>query len=442
MTRGCTLSSLKIYFVKLQSPGFYPGRRFFYKVLVTVLLLGLVAPPLTFGFPSFEIFPKSKEDSDPRKFRLGRVQLHPGFAFESKYDDNIFLRADSKDKDENFIFTNKPSLGVELERTPGEIFGFNFDYQGEDEHFVHLSDTQNAFNHYVTGNLNFGGAGGQSDITVSGSYDKSRNSRTFDFQTNIGNRVNIETYTGLFDFIYLPTKAVRLQLGSNFNEWRFEEPNQTFDSVLYNFNGSIFWQKSPLVAYGVLYEHSRKDYRLPSTRLDDSHTDQVLLGGGWKASAWISGELFVGLNSKRFDNFSNEDSQNLVYLIDLKYQPVERTRLTLRGSREIRDSTFSDIQFFIYNGLRLDLAQRLGRKFQAEIMGRYENFDYHRPIVIQPGVAKIRVDNRVEVSLALIYEIQDWLEAKAKYSYVENISNFDASDFTNNVGLLEISARY
>jgi len=181
---------------------------------------------------------------------------------------------------------------------------------------------------------------------------------------------------------------------------------------------------------------------LPSTRLDDSHTDQVLLGGGWKASAWISGELFVGLNSKRFDNFSNKDSQNLVYLIDLKYQPVERTRLTLRGSREIRDSTFSDIQFFIYNGLRLDLAQRLGRKFQAEIMGRYENFDYHRPIVIQPGVAKIRVDNRVEVSLALIYEIQDWLEAKAKYSYVENISNFDTSDFTNNVGLLEISARY
>jgi len=411
-------------------------RMYFCKILVSVLLLALVAPPFTFGFPSFEIFPKKSNDLDPKKFRFGRVQLHPGFAFESKYDDNIFLQRDLENED--FIFTNKPSLGVVLERTPGEIFGFNFDYQGEDEHFVNLGDTQNTFNHNVAGNLNFGGTGAQSSINVGGSYDKSRNSQIFDFQTNIGNRVNIETYTGLLDLIYLPTKTIRFQLGSNFNEWRFEEPNQRLDSVLYSFNGSIFWLKSSLATYAVLYSHSRKDYKVPSNN-DDSYTDQVLLGGEWKANAWISSELFIGFNSKRFDTFSNRDSQNLVYLIDLKYQPVERTRLTLRGSREIQDSTFQDVQFLILNGVKLDLTQRMGKKFQVEILGKYENFDYKVPV---GSLGKTRVDNRVEISLALIFEIQDWLEAKAKYSYVENISNFDTFDFINNAGLLEISTKY
>ncbi len=422
---------------------------FFYQVLAVVFLLSLVFCPLTFGFPQFEIFPKGKKDSDPRKFRLGRVQLHPGFAFESKYDDNVFLTANksfsngtSEGKEEDFIFTNKPSLGLELERTPGEIFGFNFNYEGEDEHFVNLGDSQNTFNHNLTGNLNFGGAGGRSDITVGGSYDKSRKGRTFDIQTNIGNRVKTETYTGLIDLIYFPSRVLRLQVGTDFEERRFGEPNQNFDSILYNFNGSIFWQKSPLWAYGVSYVHSRRDYQ-SSTGLDDSHTDQVLLGARWKATTWIEGELFVGFNSKRFDNLSSEDSQNLVYLIGLKYQPVERTRLTLRGSRQIRDTAFNNVQFLISHSVRLELAQNLGRKFQVEITSVYDHIDYRRPVLDFQGLeVKTRVDNRVEVSLALIYEIQYWLEAKAKYRYVQNFSNFDANDFINNVGLLEISAKY
>ena len=417
---------------------------------VSLFLIILVFSSISFSFPQFEIFPKRKLDVDPRKFRLGRVQLHPGFAIESKYDDNILLQADktfadgtSEGKEEDFIFTNKPSLGLDLERTRGEMFGFNLDYKGEDEHFVNLGDSQNVFNHNITGNLNFGGAGGQSDITVGGSYDKSRNARTFDTQTNIGRRVNIETFTGVFDLIYFPFKNFRLQLGTDFEEERFAEPNQRFDSVLYNFSGSIFWKKTSLIAYGVSYKHSRYDYRLTSTQLDDSDTDQVLLGVEWKATPYIEGELFVGLNSKKFDTFSSEDSQNLVFVMDLEYQPVERTRFTLRGGREIRNSTFSNVQFLIYYGIELTLAQELGKKFRAEIMGQYENFDFRKPVLdIQGGVVRIRVDNRVEASLALVYKIQDWLEAKAKYTYTQNISNFDKGDFINNVGLLEISAQY
>jgi len=211
------------------------------------------------------------------------------------------------------------------------------------------------------------------------------------------------------------------------------------DSTLYGFNGSISWQKSPLVAYSLLYNHSEKEYKNFSNLLDDSTADQFILGAEWKGSAWISGEFFIGLNYKRFSKSTNKGSQNLVYRARLKYQPVERSQLTLRWSQEVLDTTFQNVQFFVVNGVELNFTQRMGRKFRAEILGKYERFDYHRPV----GIAgRVRIDDRVEVSLALSYEIQDWLEARVKHSYVENISNFGIISYFNNVSLLEISARY
>jgi len=68
------------------------------------------------------------------------------------------------------FFIYKPSLGMELKRIPGEIFGFNLNYQAEDEHFVDLGYTQDVVNHSVSGKLNFGGTGGKSDLTLGGSY--------------------------------------------------------------------------------------------------------------------------------------------------------------------------------------------------------------------------------------------------------------------------------
>lgn len=418
--------------------------------MFSLFLIAMVFPSVTFGFPQFQIFPKKKLEVDPRKYRLGRVQLHPGFAIESKYDDNILQQADkvfanggSEGKEEDYIFTSKPSLGLDLERLRGEIFGFNLNYSGEDERFVNLGDSQNVFNHNVTGNLNFGGAGGKSDVTLGGSYDRSKNARAIDNQTTIGRRVNIETFTGLFDLVYLLSKTFRLEVGTGYEGKRFADPNQTFDSDLYNLTGSVFWQKTSLLAYGITYQRSQRDYLTNTNRFDDSSTDQVFIGARWNATPYIEGEFFFGVNSKKLDTFSQDDSINFVANFDVEYTPVERTRFTLSGSRQIRDSVFRESRFFIYHSIELSLVQDLADKFQAQISSRYENFDFRKQeFDITDGVVEVRIDHRVEVSVALIYKIQDWLQAKAEYSRTQKYSNFDAADFTNNVGLLEISVRY
>lgn len=77
-------------------------------------------------------------------------------------------------------------------------------------------------------------------------------------------------------------------------------------------------------------------------------------------------------------------------------------------------------------------------------MGQYDNIDYRLPVLdFEDGpVIKTRIDERVEMSLSLTYEIQDWLEAETRYQYVQNFSDFSASDFINNIWIFEISASY
>jgi hypothetical protein len=438
-------STLKRFFRK---KGTAIAGSYFCKASLFLLLLALAFPPVTFGFPSFKIFTESEENPTARKLSLGRVQLHPAFSFESTYNDNIFLLANKvlasgppEGKEGDFIFVNKPSLGMELKRIPGEIFGFNLNYQAEDEHFVDLGDTQDVVNHSVSGNLNFGGTGGKSNLTLGGNYQKTRNAQSFDIQTNVGNRAGIQTYVGLLDFIYLPSKVLRFALGSSLIVERFDSPNQVFDSNLYNATGSVHWQSSPLLAYGVSYIYSVRDYDMPVTGLFNSDTHQFSLAANWQATPWLDGELSVGMNSKNYDDFTR---LNVVFQFDLKYRPVNRTQITFKANREIRDSLFQGVRFVIYHGIRLEIARSLGKKFLAEITGRYGNYDYRLPTVDSQGggTLKTRIDNRVEASLALTYQIQDWLAATARYRYVENHSNYDGSEFINNVGTIEISAAY
>ena len=112
------------------------------------------------------------------------------------------------------FFTNKPSLGIELQRAPGELFGFFLDYLGEDEHFLNEGD-QNTFNHKFGGGINLGGPGGRGDLTIGGTYADRAGGGSRDFDSNIGNRQQRRSTTGYLDLIYSLTEIFKLQLRSD-----------------------------------------------------------------------------------------------------------------------------------------------------------------------------------------------------------------------------------
>jgi len=422
----------------------------FFKSLISFCLILLILPAPTFAFPQFEYLTKDGVSLAPGDMRLGRVKLHPGLAFESAYEANIFNSADQdfangsvEEPTDDFIFTVQPSMKVELERAAGEIFGFSLEYLGRDEHFLHEGDTQDFFNHRIDSKISLGGPGGRSDLTIGGFWDKARGGFIRDINSNIGNRRVNTTTNGFFDLLYSLSSIFKAQLKAEATDQKYQGVRrQNID--IYDLGGSLFWQATAQAAFGVKYNHKTRRYEIPSPLNDNSEADQIYLAMRWEPSTLFFGEIAVGVDLKRFKNFTGDDSQNLVYQLDLSYRPYKRTHITLYASRTVPDSSFRGIQSLVQSNFKLVVGQGLGKKFTLIAETGLDNSNYRRSAVdnINGGAVKVRIDNTIVGTAALVYKIQKWLDARARYTYEQNLSNFDANDFLNHIGILEIAARY
>jgi len=432
--------------------------KYFGRILISVFTLFLAIPSLAIGggtpFPELKVFRDGGVSLEPGDMRVGRIQLRPGFAFESRYDSNILNQADKQfvvsgfeDRTDDFIFTNKPSMGIALERAPGEVFGFNFDYLGLDEHYLEEGGTQDFFGHNVGGAVNLGGAGGRADVTIGSRWAKARGSVSRDLNSNIGARQSRITLNNYVDARYSLSKIFKLQLLGNARDDKYQaRKNNNVDE--YNLGGSVFWQATTPAAFGVKYNHRMRHYETPSAgsptaARDNSDADQIFLAMRWVPTSVLSGEVAVGYETKRYEHIKGDDIQSLVFQIDMLYQPVKRTSFTLKAGRENVDSSFRSIQGLILSSADVGVVQRLGKKFSSSVDILYENLDYRRSVLdTANGGVKTRIDHSIAGTDGLTYEIQKWLDAKASYLYEENFSNFDSVDYKKHVGRLEIAAKY
>lgn len=422
----------------------------FFKSLISFCLVLLILPAPTFAFPKFGYLTKGGLSWDQGDTSFGRVKLHPGLAFESSYEANILNSADSnfangsvQEPTDDFVFTVRPSMKLELERTAGEVFGFVFEYQGKDENFLNEGATQDFFSHRVTGAINLGGPGGRSDVTIGGSWDKSVGGLIRDLNSNIGNRQATTTTGAFLDALYSLSSIFTIQLNADGIDRKYQGiRRQNID--IFNLGGSFFWQATAQAAFGVKYNHIIRRYEIPSPINDNSNADQYYLAMRWEPSTLFFGEIAVGVDMKRFDIIKGDNSENLVYQLDLSYRPMKRTHITLYASRTVPDSSFRGIQSLIQSDVKLTVGQGLGKKFTLIAEAGLDNSNYRRSTVdnVNGGAVKTRIDNTVFGTATLVYNIQKWLDARLRYNYENNISNFDGSDFLNHIGIFEIAAKY
>lgn len=423
----------------------------FFRALLLMILSIFFLPGGVEAAAGIDIFPQGGKDVETGNIQIGRVKVHPGFAFETRYEDNVFLEADqtfangtSEGRTDDFIFINQPYLGLKLDRLEGELFGFDLSYRGNDEHFLNLSNTQDVFEHRIAGSVNLGGPGGRGDLTFGGSYFSTQSIESRDLQTNIGNRVSNKERSVYADFIVIFRKTFRVKAHGDFQQRTFGGTLSREDRDTYNFGGSIFWQFTKLTALGVKYNHRLREYPEVSAVNFDSNSDQVFVAIRWEPTALVRGEVAVGYDTKRFKGIAGQDRQDVIYQIDLEYHPVDRTNFVLTGVRSIQDSSFGVIQAYLSSSVGLTWYQKLGKKFSTEIGASFQNLDYDKFAVDTPGggVLRVRKDNSVSTVVALVYDIQKWLKARAVYRFENNNSNFDDRDFKSNTGVLNLSLAY
>lgn len=424
------------------------------KALATFMFFLLTFPSLAVSFPDFEFFPQGGYYSDPvlDKIRFGRVRVQVGLAVESKFTDNVFQTADktfadgtSEGRTEDLIISVKPSLLLVQERKAGELFGFYFFYNGEDQNYAKLGGSQDVFNHNLGGSINLGGPGGRADFSLGGNYLKTNSFLGQDFSSNLGNTINVDSSVGFANFVYSLSSIFKVQLRAELTQTRFDQnfsEEQDFDSS--DFTAAIFMQTNEVLAYSIKYNYRVRSFKNITLVNDNSVSNQLFFSAKWEPHPLITSVMSLGYEIKSFNRFSGEDTQKPILQTILTYQPYQRTEFSIAGTREIIDSTFQGIQSYVNSRVKLGFSQKIGGKFTFKSSAQLDYIDYRRsaPDSKEGNSLKVRVDKKLQGSIALIYDIKDWLYVKTEYNYNGNISNFEDNDFVNNAFLLEISVKY
>jgi len=391
------------------------------------------------------------------KLHFGRIVVIPGIAFDGFYDSNVFKEADfhfvngtSEGRSDDFIFVTSPSIHTVLERTAGDPFGFELNYLGRDERFVNLTN-EDAFNHFIDGAIDLGGPGGRTDLKVGGLYKQTRESSGSEFDSNFNPRSKRFVKAGFADLLWRISELFQATANTRYEDETFDndslrgEENSAFD-----LGGSLFWQYSTPLAFGVRYNLRLVDYQDSSAGRSDSDTHTVLASVRWVPTSTISSELGIGIDDRSFDSFPSQDRTDFRFDLRADYHPTERRKFTLNAYRKIINSTFSDsfgnnVQSATATKAELGLEQKLGIKLASRVNAAWENIKYNEQAVDEVGVGNVlrnRRDNNALVDFSLIYFIQPWLHAKTTYHYQWRQSNFDDRDFTQHVISLGLSAVY
>jgi hypothetical protein len=378
--------------------------------------------------------------------KLGRVAIHPGFGIKGRFNSNLFLEADnsfangtSESRSEDFSWVQSPLLNIEKTRERGELFGFQVNYIGSDEHFFELTD-QNYFEHDLQGQLEFSGPGNRTQLLIKGRIFDTLRQTTNEFATNLDPRAQrlLTRVDGELTHSVTPLSKLSASLGYRSN--KFDNiTSQGEDQNNFLAGASFFWKFLKLTAMGLKYDFQSIEYTSPFTINTDSQTNTTAFAVRWDPTALISGEASVGFTHRSFDDGLNQNT--IQYQMDLEYELTKRSIFKLKGQRNVIDSTFSNVDAFILTSVDLTWSHEWNSKVESNIGIGYQNRDFGEDAedVIGGGGLKKRNDDQVTLGINVAYKIQEWLQASADYKYNNTTSNFKDTEFDLNLASLALT---
>jgi Surface lipoprotein assembly modifier len=368
-------------------------------------------------------------------FKWGRMEIHPGVAFEAKYDSNVFYLQNAQD---DFIYTIIPSLTIGQQKQPGDNFGFFLRYSGRDERFVEFNDLD-YYSQYASGNIELGDAGGDINWTLGGQFLDSRDVINPEFAaTRFAQQVRT-LYGFQSNLVWRLTNDIEADIGGEFVRNLFEiDRLQEFDQ--YNGNATFKWQTTALTGIGVNFSSRQIEYlEANAPRSDNSmYSGSFILE--WQPFSVFRSEFWIGINHLNVDDTEAQDRDDMIFKVLLEYEPNTTSSWTLETYREIPKSFFRNVESYQNTAVDLSWNKKLGVKWESQSIVSYNNREYDTPALdVVDGTTKWRSDNYLRGSLSLTYSIQDWWNVIMEYSYTRNDSNFSGFDYSKNLVFLRLS---
>ncbi|HEX9759211.1 MAG TPA: outer membrane beta-barrel protein [Nitrospiria bacterium] len=384
-------------------------------------------------FPVFLLF--SFQISKAAELKLGPFEIHPYLQISEGFEDNVF-RCEACEKESDFFTLITPGLQILL---PDPNHHVLLEYRGDFSYYTNF-DSENFDDNEVTGEYQ-GNLTPQLNITVKDHFLDGHDGREVtplrEIDFYFSNRADVEVG-------FTPLQGVSIQGG--------------FGHFLLDFSGggrNDFRDRSDLVFSGgatvdiisktsalLEYSYTKAIYNeqsQSSTGNLNNGTHRVSPGLTWTPSKNSHGKVTAGYALKSFEDSAKDEFDTAIFSIFLEYVLPTKTKISIRGGREVKEPDLDGQDFYITTGGALDVSHPILSVLEGSVSFSGGRESYYREAPLTPG--RKRKDNTYRIQTGFDYTPFPWLVAGIDYSFSNTDSNWFSNqfDYINHVVTLKVA---
>lgn len=358
----------------------------------------------------------------------GLITLHPTLDLTPQYDDNIFLSDGNREDD--FLFVISPGLRLEL---PWDSNLFHFTYRADIYRYrdhQYLDDT----NHFFEAGLDYYFYRHKLML-------RDRYYRTFSRQRQEDidiDRVRREENNAT---IILTQFFNRYSLSLGYNNYLERFLQEAYRPYNHQEHTGILRAKYKLTPkYSALlqYNYISINYREEKSARD-AYANILWGGVEGQFTPKLSGIAKVGYQERDYRDPEQSDFGGMVASVLLTQTFSTYTHLDLGWKKTIRESTYTNSNYYKINRFWFRLGQQLNYRITAGLEGSYRDHSYPD---ISPGEQQRRHDDLWAIGCDLTYRIQSWLKVNLAYHHFYRDSNISGLDYYDDRIILKLSSYY
>jgi Putative beta-barrel porin 2 len=243
--------------------------------------------------------------------------------------------------------------------------------------------------------------------------------------------------TSILSMSYMLTSRLNLKASGGHYSLRYADASNDFrERDDWTLAGQVGFAVTPKI--DLLAEFKRIDINYPGNGELDSEENHVAAGIEWAVTEKTNGLAKIGYNSKNLTGTA-PDVDDMDLELQLNYQFSSKTKLTLRGLRQLNETDFAGTSNRLTYQAGADLAYHLTAKMTTGIDLSWVRDLYHGAISIGTLTAE-REDDYLQAGVSVNWRARRWLTVGCGYALAERDSNFDTFDYTSNTAYLNFSA--
>jgi len=380
------------------------------------------------------ILERPKPELDPLGIRSGSFLIFPKIEVGTSYDDNVF--ATENDKKGDFLFQALPSVDVRSDFSRHQL---RFSAGADVARYVDQT-SENYIDYFVTG-------GGRYDITGDSSlladlaYRKLHEDRGDPDSTNLASepidftRTNAElAYQQRFNRV-----VGRVGIGAeneNYDDVKtitgttLNEDNR--DYWAYSATGQVGYDLYPGYQPFVRFTYTRTEYQEGIVK-PNSDTYEAVVGTTLDLTNLLTGEVFVGYLTRKYDERVFEDFSGPAFGMKLDYAITQLTSLNGTITRGLEEGGSSVIPTpRDRTTFQIGVDHELLRNVILSARAQYEKDDYQNTN---------QQDDFYLIQAGATYNLNRNFYLRGTYTYSTRDSNLPGDDYERNLVLLRIGAQ-